>query len=377
MICANRCLAPAPWSQVEPYGASRRPGCHSCEVTCQGSFATRRRAPSLKGMRVAGSGETGLQAGPSRADTRRQVCQVVTSTACYTARAVSRHPSAKGQDTVELMRSSSQSWSPELVAAARPDLSVLGLRVGRVSAADMLRLTAQWVAEARVQRARGGAVRTRQIVTLNPEMVMAARRDSELLALINRADLVLADGMGITLAARLRGVRDLARLPGVEAVQVLAACAAASGWRLYLLGAQPGVAASAGAALMARHPGLLIAGSHAGSPAPEDDTETVHLIRDAKADIVCVAYGAATQERWIARNRGTLGAAVAVGVGGTFDFLAERVPRAPAPVRRMGMEWAYRLWRQPRRWRRMLALPRFALLAVLEALGATRAGHAR
>jgi N-acetylglucosaminyldiphosphoundecaprenol N-acetyl-beta-D-mannosaminyltransferase len=251
-------------------------------------------------------------------------------------------------------------------------LSILGVRVDRLALHDLLRLISQWVAEAHTQRACGEPVRTRQIVTLNPEIVMAARRDANLRALINGADLVLADGVGIVLAARLRGVRGLVRLTGVDTVRALAACASATGWRLYLLGAQPGVAAQAAEALVARHPGLQIAGTHAGAPSPELDDETTHRVRATNADIVCVAYGAPAQERWIARNAGALGAAVAVGVGGTFDFLAGRVPRAPVALQRVGLEWAYRLWREPWRWRRMLALPRFALAAACEALRTSR-----
>jgi N-acetylglucosaminyldiphosphoundecaprenol N-acetyl-beta-D-mannosaminyltransferase len=258
--------------------------------------------------------------------------------------------------------------SHELSGRTQSRLSVLGVRVDRLSLHDVLRLTALWVAEARAQRARGEDVRTRQIVTLNPEIVIAARRDPDLRALIGGADLVLVDGVGIVLAARLRRVRGLVRLTGADTVEALAACAASTGWRLYLLGARPGVADRAGQALAARHPGLQVGGTYAGSSLTTADAETARRIRDTAADIVCVAYGAPAQECWIARNREALGAAVAVGVGGTFDYLAGRVPRAPATLRRAGLEWAYRLWREPWRWRRMLALPRFALMALAGAL---------
>jgi N-acetylglucosaminyldiphosphoundecaprenol N-acetyl-beta-D-mannosaminyltransferase len=231
-----------------------------------------------------------------------------------------------------------------------------------------LSLVARWVADARALRANGQAVRTRHIVTLNPEMTMAARHDADLRALINRADLVLADGVGIVLAARLRGVRDLSRFTGVDLIEALAERAAIDAWRIFLLGACLGVADDAADRLHKRFPSLQVAGTHAGSPGTEEDAEGSGRVRAANADIVCVAYGAPAQEWWIERNRGALGAAVAIGVGGAFDFLAGQVPRAPEPLRRMGLEWAYRLWREPWRWRRMLALPRFALAAVEEAL---------
>jgi N-acetylglucosaminyldiphosphoundecaprenol N-acetyl-beta-D-mannosaminyltransferase len=247
-------------------------------------------------------------------------------------------------------------------------VTVLGVRVDRLTLAEVLDLTERWVAEARARRARGAPIRTRQVVTLNPEMVMAARRDDALRAVLNGADLVLADGVGVVLAARLRGVRGIVRLTGVETVGALAERAAARGWRLFLLGAPPGVAAEAAVRLRAEHVGLLVVGTHAGSPLPAEDGASAERIREGATDVLCVAYGAPAQEWWIDRNREALGATVAIGVGGTLDFLAGQVPRAPAALRRMGLEWAFRLWRQPWRWRRMLALPHFALAVAGETL---------
>ena len=215
----------------------------------------------------------------------------------------------------------------------------------------------------------GGAGRiTHQVVTLNPEMVMAAQRDRELRDAILNADLVVADGAGVVWAARLSGeaLRLRARVTGVDLLDACAGLAAARGYRLFLLGAAEGVAGLAAARLEARHPGLHIAGTFAGSPAPVERGDICARIREAGADIVFVAYGSPAQERWIAGARGELGAAAAVGVGGAFDFMAGRVERAPRWMRRCGLEWLYRLWREPWRWRRMLALPRFAL-AVLRA----------
>ena len=245
-------------------------------------------------------------------------------------------------------------------------LFMLGVRVDTVTAARARALMAGWVQEARATASRGMLARTRQVVTVNPEIVMSAQADPGLRDLINGADLVLPDGMGIVWAARLRGQRLAGRITGTDTLMSLAEMAAARGWRLFLLGAAPGVAEAAAGRLSARFPGLAIAGAHAGTPAPEEDKLSIGLIRAGKADIVCVAYGSPAQERWIARNRDRLGAAVALGVGGALDFIAERVPRAPRWMRESGLEWAYRLMREPWRWRRMLALPRFALAALGE-----------
>ncbi len=216
---------------------------------------------------------------------------------------------------------------------------------------------------------------------------MRARKTPDLWAIIQRAPLVTADGMGIVWALRLRGVRLPERVTGVDLVEALAARAAACGYRLFLLGGAPGVAEAAGAALRRRHPGLAVVGAWAGSPDPTDDAEARRRICEAQPDLICVAYGSPAQERWIARAGQALIAdrqqdvaddcadaerarpIVAIGVGGALDLLAGRIPRAPLWMRRAGFEWAFRLLRQPWRWRRMLALPQFAWLALCEALG--------
>ncbi len=199
------------------------------------------------------------------------------------------------------------------------------------------------------------------VATVNPEFVMLARRDPEFHRLLESAALCLADGWGVTWAARRQGRSLAARVTGVDLIPALAERAARRGWRLFLLGAAPGVAESVSGLLRHRHPELVIAGSHAGVAGPEGDEESLRLIAAARPDIVLVAYGAPRQELWISRNLARLEAGVGIGVGGAFDYLSGRVPRAPAWMRRAGLEWLYRLLRQPWRARRMAVLPRFAL----------------
>ncbi len=197
---------------------------------------------------------------------------------------------------------------------------------------------------------------------------MAARRLPEFRATIEQADLVTADGVGIVLAARLLGRPLRGRITGVDLVEALAA-AGDPELALFLLGAAPGVAERAARRLAARSPGCRIAGTWAGSPQPEESGEALARIAAARPAVLLVAYGAPAQELWIARHRRELeraGVVLAVGVGGAFDYLAGVVPRAPRPLRRLGLEWLYRLVRQPWRWRRQLALPRFAALVLRE-----------
>jgi N-acetylglucosaminyldiphosphoundecaprenol N-acetyl-beta-D-mannosaminyltransferase len=206
--------------------------------------------------------------------------------------------------------------------------------------------------------------RCAHVVTLNPEYVIAARRDSAFLAAIQRADLILADGAGVVAAARALGIPGVERLTGVEIVEHLAE----NGTRLFFLGAGPGVAESARAKLSARFPTARIVGTWSGgSPNPSDDDESILRIAASGAEAVAVAYGAEGQVLWIERNRERLshaGVRLAVGVGGSFDYLSGLAARPPEMVRRAGMEWLWRLGREPWRWRRQLALPRFALLVL-------------
>jgi N-acetylglucosaminyldiphosphoundecaprenol N-acetyl-beta-D-mannosaminyltransferase len=236
-----------------------------------------------------------------------------------------------------------------------PALRILGIPVHDVTYDEVLTRVGDWISD-------GGS---RQIATVNPEFVIAARKDEVFRAVLESADLCLPDGVGIMLAARYLGCPLRERVTGVDLVARIAARAAQAGWRLFLLGAAPGVAERAAEVMCARHPGLNICGTYAGSPALEDEDRIVQRVRDARADVLLVAYGAPAQDLWIARNLGRTGAAVGVGIGGVFDYVSGAVPLAPTWIRRIGFEWLYRLLRQPWRWRRQLALPYFALLVLL------------
>jgi N-acetylglucosaminyldiphosphoundecaprenol N-acetyl-beta-D-mannosaminyltransferase len=205
-----------------------------------------------------------------------------------------------------------------------------------------------------------GAGGTHLVATLNPEFIMRARRDPEFARVLESADLCLADGTGVVWAARRQGCDLSAPVTGVDLIPPLAALCAERGFRLFLLGAEPGVAVELAARLRAQHPGLAVA-AHAGSPDPSADEETVTLVRDHRAQVLLVAFGAPRQELWIDRLKDRLGVAVGIGVGGAFDYLAGRVPRAPAWMRRTGLEWLYRLAYQPWRVRRMAVLPAYAI----------------
>ncbi|MCA9868499.1 MAG: WecB/TagA/CpsF family glycosyltransferase [Anaerolineae bacterium] len=229
-------------------------------------------------------------------------------------------------------------------------IPILGIPVHAVTMDETLTLIEGYMLEPRVH----------QIATVNPEFVMAAQSDAAFRHTLLTADLCLPDGVGLLYAARRLGRTLPERVPGSELVYRLAERAAERNWPLFLLGAAPGVAEEAAQRLSERYPDLRIAGTHAGSPAAEENDDIVQRINASGAAQLFVAYGAPNQDKWIERNRINLTTVrVALGVGGSLDFITGRAVRAPQWAQDAGLEWLYRLYKEPWRWRRMLALPRF------------------
>lgn len=207
------------------------------------------------------------------------------------------------------------------------------------------------------------------VVTLGVEMVMAAQRNEEFRRVVNGAALVTCDTIGLLLASRLRGGPLRERVTGVELADALAARSASHGdVRLYLLGAKGDTAQRAAEALCRAHPGAIVAGVRDGYFSPHASFVVAATIRESGANVLLAGLGSPNQEMWLARYLGATGCGVGIGVGGSFDVFAGNVERAPAFFQRSGLEWAYRLGKEPSRWRRQLALPRFALAALGEAV---------
>jgi N-acetylglucosaminyldiphosphoundecaprenol N-acetyl-beta-D-mannosaminyltransferase len=194
----------------------------------------------------------------------------------------------------------------------------------------------------------------RHVATPNNEMLVAAARLPSLAAVFNHTALNLPDSTGLLLAARLTGQFLPARVPGVDTVERLCS-ELTENHSVFLLGAAPGVAERAATIMRNRNRRLRIAGTFAGSPSSDDAGGIIRLINDSGAHLLLVAYGAPAQDVWIADHLAAMpGVRVAMGVGGTFDFIAGTVRRAPRFVRALGLEWAWRLFLQPKRWRRIL-----------------------
>ena len=195
------------------------------------------------------------------------------------------------------------------------------------------------------------------VVTPNPEIVEVCRENPEAMRAVNGADLVLADGIGVVKGARMLGTPLKTKVPGIEFAAGLMEEMAAKGMSLYLLGAKPGVADTAGKRLAEKYPGLTIAGTHDGYF--QDDGPVIEAIRNSGADAVFVCLGAPKQELWMARNGSATNARLLCGLGGSLDVFAGTVKRAPRVWSDHGLEWFYRLCKEPRRIGRMMKLPLF------------------
>ncbi len=205
------------------------------------------------------------------------------------------------------------------------------------------------------------------VVTPNPELVMMAHKDEGYRQRLAGASLTLADGVGVIYAAKILGRPLKGRVPGVDFAQDLMEKMAEEGLSLYLLGAKPGVAELAAENLQKRCPGLKIAGTHDGYF--QEDGPVADAIRESGAAVVFVCLGAPKQENWMAEHGEKTGAHLLVGLGGSLDVFAGTVRRAPKWCQKLGLEWLYRLIKQPSRMGRMAKLPLFLVQAVFARMG--------
>lgn len=212
------------------------------------------------------------------------------------------------------------------------------------------------------------------IVTLNPEMLMLARKDIRLAAAIRQADLTLVDGMGIVWALRRLAALNAERYPGIELAQDLLAGVARRCGSVFLLGAKPGVAEAAASRLTAQYPGLTIAGCQHGFFAPGEEAGVAARIAESGADLLLVGMGCPRQEGFITMQGARLNCPLMVGAGGTLEVLAGHKRRAPRAVQRLGLEWLWRSLLDPSRWKRNRNLFQFVMLVLSTRHGAGREG---
>jgi N-acetylglucosaminyldiphosphoundecaprenol N-acetyl-beta-D-mannosaminyltransferase len=197
------------------------------------------------------------------------------------------------------------------------------------------------------------------IITANVEMVMRARHDDDVRDVLERAALVVADGVGVVWGSRQLGRPLPSRVPGIDLAARLCLEAARRRWRVFLLGGRPGVAAGAADRLRVWYPGIDVVGTRDGYFAADADGVVVGAIREAGPTLLLAGLGAPRQERWLARHLDALGVPIAMGIGGALDVWTGQARRAPRIWQTLGLEWCYRLVREPRRFGRQLAIPHF------------------
>lgn len=197
------------------------------------------------------------------------------------------------------------------------------------------------------------------VLTANAEMLMLARRHEGLFRCLSEADLVVPDGAGILWAGDVLGTPFPERVTGADLSKRLLTEAAEKHWPVYFLGGAPGVAKTAAENFAATHPGFPIAGTHDGFFDEAEERKILQDIRAAGTKILLVGMGVPKQELWLSQHKEELPGVLAMGVGGVFDIMAGNLQRAPLWMQRHRLEWAYRLWQQPSRIGRMMALPRY------------------
>lgn len=203
------------------------------------------------------------------------------------------------------------------------------------------------------------------VVTLNPEITMASQKDPQLRSIIDEADLLTADGIGIVMVSRLKGNPLPERVTGCDLLIKLLETGHRERWSFYLLGADEFTNNKADEVISSKYPNVRIVGRHHGFFEPSEEPAIVEHIQALNPDVVVVALGAPKAERMIYQYKYQLNARIAVGVGGSLDVIAGKVKRAPAAIQKLNLEWLFRLMKQPSRWRRQLILPRFAIRALL------------
>lgn len=210
--------------------------------------------------------------------------------------------------------------------------------------------------------------RLHTIYTPNAEIMMAAQRDSHLKNILINADMVVADGAGVVLASKILKRTLPEKVSGYDLVKNSLDMQLDKKVRYYLFGSKPGIAEFAAANLIAKYKNIEIAGYRNGYFSNEESDEIVEQINSSNADILLVALGAPKQEKWINAYKDKLNVKICIGVGGCLDVFAGAVSLAPDFFRRNGLEWLYRLYKEPWRYKRMLDLPRFILLTLSKRL---------
>lgn len=244
-----------------------------------------------------------------------------------------------------------------------PTVPIYGIPVSKLDMKETVSYLVQAVSE-RVPH---------QIITANPIMVMSALENPEYMRIMTSAELVVPDGTGVVWAAERSGNPVKERVAGFDLLHELLRVGESYHWRVYLLGSTQEVIRETARRLQIQYPAIIIAGFRDGYFGAAEDQAVVEEIVSTEPDLLFVARGADSQEPWIAKFKAQLAVPIMMGVGGSFDVISGKTRRAPKAFQKLRMEWLYRLLKEPTRYRRMLALPKFALKVLRDKEKVTKA----
>lgn len=244
-------------------------------------------------------------------------------------------------------------------------VKILGVNIDKTTLKEATEKLRTFVQDSNVKR-------PKVIFTPNTEVVMIARNNDELKNIINQADMIVPDGVGLVHASRIKKNQLPERVTGFDLSVELLKIANEKGYSLFVLGGQEGVAEEAILNITVEYPNIRIAGynhgyfkgAHIGQGGHEEELKVIDKINKSQPDILFVGLGVPKQEIWINENLDKLECKVVIGNGGTVDVLAGRVPRAPEIFQKLGLEWFYRLIKEPKRIKRQMVLPLFALMVL-------------
>lgn len=248
----------------------------------------------------------------------------------------------------------SQPGAVQAAAASKaefPTVSIYGIPFSKLNMADTVRFLTERVDNRTLTH----------VITGNPIMVMAAIENPVYDQAMRAAELVVPDGTGVVWAASRVGQPVAERVAGYDLMHELLRVGETRGWRVFLLGTSQEVIEETAKRLKQQYPRITIAGYRNGFFGPDQDEEVISQVRAAQPDLLFVARSVETQEPWLSQHKFALGVPIMMGVGGSFDVIAGVVKRAPVVFQRLRLEWFYRLMKQPTRYKRMLALPKFAV----------------
>lgn len=245
----------------------------------------------------------------------------------------------------------------------RDTIRILGIPIDRVTREQAGEITEKLINESKKT--------CKMIFAPNVEFIMTAQRDKEFFEILQQSDLATPDSIGVIIGAKLQKKSFPERIPGQSYFRKIIELSNEKGYSIYLLGGEPGIAEKAKENLLIKFPNVNIVGTHHGYFDEKEEKEIIKEINEIQPNVLFVALGAPKQEKWIAKHKNELKVDVATGQGGTYDYEAGKIKRAPRIVQKMGIEWLWRLCREPKRIVRQIVLPIY-LIKVIFAKDKTR-----